>query len=119
MAINFDHILLRGLPCEELAHHFQSLLKKHPENEISVRLFDLVRKESVSPQILVVWLNVAGSPKTLVAGLKQDFSVYVRRSAIKQFACRWNGPQWKEFWTAIGAIPGTLSLLEQLSAYEV
>jgi hypothetical protein len=119
MAINFNRQLLRGGPCEELAVHFQSLLKVYPEQEILTHLLDLFQKESISPKILEVWLGIAKSPKTILVGLKQDFSVYFRRCAIKRFSRCWSGKRWKEFWDAIGGIPGILSLLEQFSVEEV
>jgi hypothetical protein len=119
MAISFDHSIIHGGSCEMLADHFRDLLKDYPEQEISVHLFDLAQKEAVSPVALDVWLSFATSPKTLLAALKQEFSVFLRLRAIRQFVQFWSGPRWKDFWKMIGGIPGVLSLLEQFSVQEV
>lgn len=116
-AINHS-VLLQSQP-EALVIYLRELLKYHEELDISIFLFSAVEAESLPPTIFSTWLTISTSISTLLRAFKQDFSIYIRYSAIKRFKKLVRHRNWEQVWNGIGGTAGILQLLSKFSVAEV
>ena len=119
MSNALDNLLLRQSDPRALVSYLRRILTEQPEDKISEHLFAAVERESLPPTVLTIWLCVSRLPATLLYALKQEFSVFVRSIAIKQFVKSLRGKGWMDTWNGVGGTPGLLSLLSDFSVSEV
>jgi hypothetical protein len=115
MTANIDSSRLRISTAPDLVLYLRRLAEKHPQDEVSERLFALVKQEAVNPLVIRIWLGVTKSTKALRLALEQDFSISIRLAGIDRLARFWQTGAWKQYWDEIGGSSHISSLLLQFS----
>ncbi|KAH7391216.1 hypothetical protein BKA64DRAFT_710121 [Cadophora sp. MPI-SDFR-AT-0126] len=110
-----DYLHASKLAPPELATYFRELLSDDPSTDqfTTKSILAAVEQELLAPSVVSIWLSIEKSPKTLLQALTQQFSVSIRRDAIKRFFSMLRGKQWQEMWEGIGGTPGVLALLKE------
>jgi hypothetical protein len=119
MAAIIDNRSIRGLSPTDLVARLRQLQQKHTDTQITQHLFDSAQRKSVSPKALGIWISTSHSPTTLLAALKQDFSVCLRHDAITHLSKLWRSRRWRVVWTGLGGTDGVVQLLSQFSVVHV
>jgi hypothetical protein len=114
-----DNRVIRDSESKVLAPYLIDAVANTSEDIVSAHLLASVKNESISPTVFTIWLSIRKSPRTLLDALTQDFSVLVRRRAIKQLGKELRGPRWREIWEGLGAAPGLVSMLSTFSVLDV
>ncbi|PVI05463.1 hypothetical protein DM02DRAFT_624177 [Periconia macrospinosa] len=110
---------IRSSSPRELTLYLKSTLKSSSEEGITNELFRLVECESVSPDpLFTVWLKLS-SPTTERKCLQQQFSIYIRKSAVLHLGDNLRSPNWRQSWDDLGGVPGLIAFFSDFSENEI
>ena len=114
-----DNATIRNSTPADSAQYFRSALETLDSNAISAHLLDAVAIESIPPTIFHIWLSVCHDFVPLAAAFQQQYSILVRRTAIKYFGKWLRTGRASEVWSALGGTQGLLTFLAEASVHEV
>ena len=113
-----DSKLLRSQTPHDLALHLRDVCNGHSVEVVSAHLLEAIERKSIPPTIYRLFLTAVKNPP-LSEPLRQQFSQYVRKSAIDCFGVQLKGDAWEDAWNDVGGVPGLLILFAELSVLEV
>ena len=111
--------VLRDVRHKELARLYMALRQEWTDTDITRRVFEAIREESLPPTVAGTWLTVSQSNEALAQALHQDYSCLVRKLAIKEFGRKMRKSSWADVWTILGGIDGMVALFAGFSVLEV
>jgi hypothetical protein len=120
LSMELNLVLIRTGKNDEVAAYVLQLLRQHSTIAVCNALLQAVELETIEPFVFAIFLSATKSADCLVACLRQPYSVFVRRQAIKHYGRAWATPdRWHDAWIAIGGTQGLLDTLKTFSVDEV
>lgn len=118
--VELNLVLIRSRKEKEIAKHILQLLREHQPIDVCHALLNAVDEELLDPEVFTIFLSATKSTDCILACLRQPYSLFIRRQAIKQYGKAFEDvDRWEGAWKSIGGAQGILRYLSEVSVWEV
>lgn len=103
----------------ELFKYFRRLLSRLDKTTVTTHLLASISAESIPPRVASIWIHGFADNSCLMAALRFENAISVRRAAIIRFGKRFRGEGFEQLWNEFGGTAGLVELLTHLSVNDV